>query len=55
MGLVNIKSPEFVNGIAAVNRDFNSLCHSNRLIENIKHEKRLTFSSKKCELLKSMI
>ena len=52
MGLVNIKSLEFVDDIADVNRDFNSLCHSNRLIENIQHEKILTFSSKKCELLR---
>ena len=52
MGLVNIKSLEFVDDIADVNRDFNSLCHSNRLIENIQHEKRLTFSLKKCELLR---
>ena len=52
MGLVNIKSLEFVDDIADVNRDFSSLCHSNRLIENIQHEKRLTFSSKKCELLR---
>ena len=52
MGLVNIKSLEFVDDIADVNQDFNSLCHSNRLIENIQHEKRLTFSSKKCELLR---
>ena len=39
MGLVNIKSLEFVDDIADVNRDFNSLCHSNTLIENIQHEK----------------
>ena len=52
MGLVNIKSLEFVDYIADVNRDFNSLCHSNRLTENIHHEKRLAFSSKKCELLR---
>ena len=52
MGLVNIKSLEFVDDIANVNRDFNSLCHSNRLIENIQHEKGFIFSSKKCELLR---
>ena len=52
MGLVNIKSLEFVDDIADVNRDFNSLCHSNRLIKNIQHGKRLTFSSKKFELLR---
>ena len=52
MGLVNIKSLEFVDDIADINRDFISLCYSNRLIENIQHEKRLTFCSKKCELLR---
>ena len=35
-----------------MNRNFKSLCHSNKLIENIQHAKRLDFSSKKCELLK---
>ena len=52
MGLANVKSLEFVDDIADVNRNFSSLCHSNKLIENIQHEKRLNFSSKKCELLK---
>ena len=52
MGLANIKSLEFVDDIADVNQNFSSLCHSNKLIENIQHEKRLNFSSKKCELLK---
>ena len=51
-GLANIKSLEFVDDIADVNRNFSSLCHSNKLIENIQHEERLNFSSKKCELLK---
>ena len=51
MRLVNIKSLEFVDDIADVNRDFKSLCHSNRLIENIQHEKRLTFSSKNVNYL----
>ena len=49
----HIKSLEFVDEIADVNRNFSSLCHSNKLIENIQHEKlkRLYFSSEKCELL----
>ena len=51
MGLVNIKSLEFVDDIADVNRDFNSLCHSNRLIENVQHEKRLIFSSRNVNYL----
>ena len=52
MELANITSLEFVDGIADVNRDFCSLCHSNKLIENIRHKKRFNFSSKKCEPLK---
>ena len=52
MGLANIKSLEFADDIADVNRNFSPLCHSNKLIENIQHEKRLNFSSKKCKLLK---
>ena len=52
MGFANIKSLESVDDIADVNRNFNSLCHSNKLIEKIQHEKMLNFSSKKYELLK---
>ena len=37
MGRVNIKLLEFVDDIADVNREFNSLCHSNGLIANIEH------------------
>ena len=40
MGLANIKSLEFVDDIADVNRNFSSLCHSNKLIEHIQHEKK---------------
>ena len=47
MGLANIELLEFVDDISDVNRNFSSLCHNNKLIEN-----RLNFSSKKCELLK---
>ena len=39
MGPANIKSLEFVDYIADVNRNLSSLCHSNKLIENIQHEK----------------
>ena len=55
MGLANIKSLESVDDIADVNQNFSSLSHSNKLIENIQHEKRLNFSSKKCELNVSRI
>ena len=34
------------------NSDKNSALTSNRIIEQIQHEKRISFSSEKCELLK---
>ena len=53
MGLAkDIKTLEFVDDIADVNQNFSFLCHSNKLIENIQHEKVLNFSSKRCKLLK---
>ena len=39
MGLANIKSLEFVDDITDLNRNFSSLYHSNKLFENIQHEK----------------
>ena len=43
---------EFVDDIADPNSDRNSAIASNRIIEQIQHEKRISFSFEKCELLK---
>lgn len=52
MGLVNIKSLEFVDDIADPNRCLNSVYQSNKILEQVQVEKRLLFSSSKCELLR---
>ena len=51
-GSVQIKSMEFVDDLAAPNRDKQSALASNAVLQAIQHEKRLTFSAEKCELLK---
>ena len=43
---------EFVDDIADPNSDEVSAKFSNRIVEQIQYEKRLTLSSEKCELLK---
>ena len=52
LGSVEIRSLEFVDGIADPNSDKNSAKTSNRIIRQIQHEKRISFSFEKCELLK---
>ena len=49
---VEIKSTEFVDDIADPNGDEISGKFSNRIVEQIQFEKRLTLSAEKCELLK---
>ena len=51
-GSVQIKSMEFVDDLADTNRDKQSALASNAVLQAIQHEKRLTFSAEKCELLK---
>ena len=43
---------EFVDDLADPNRDKQSALASNAVLQAIQHEKRLTFSAEKCELLK---
>ena len=52
IGSVEIKSMEFVNDIADPNSDEISAKFSNRIVEQIQFEKRLTLSAEACELLK---
>ena len=52
LGSVEIRSLEFADDIADHNSDKNSALTSNRIIEQIQHEKRIFFSFEKCELLK---
>ena len=52
LGSVEIPLLEFVDDIADPDSDKNSALTSNRIIEQIRHEKRIPFSSEKCELLK---
>ena len=51
-GTVQIKSMEFVDDLADPNRDKQSALASNAVLKAFQHEKRLTFSTEKCELLK---
>ena len=51
-GSVQIKSMEFVDDLADPNKDKQSAQASNAVLQAIQHEKRLTFSAEKCELLK---
>ena len=51
-GSVQTKSMEFVDELADPNRDKQSALASNAVLQAIQHEKRLTFSAEKCELLK---
>ena len=51
-GSVQIKSMEFVDDLADPSRDKQSAQASNAILQAIQHEKRLTFSADKCELLK---
>ena len=52
IGSVKIKSMEFVDDIADPNNDEISAKFSNRIVEQIQFEKRLTLSAEKYELLK---
>ena len=51
-GRVKIKSLEFVDDLADPNSDKNFAYESNLIIHNVQKEKRIKFSSEKCELLK---
>ena len=51
-GSVQIKSMEFVDDLADPNRDKQSAVASNAVLQAIQHQKWLTFSAEKCELLK---
>ena len=46
-----IKPMEFVGDLADPNHNIQSASVSNQIIEQIQHEKRLNFSTRKCELL----
>ena len=52
IGSVEVTSVEFVDDIADPNSDEISAKFSNRIVEQIQFEKRLTLSAEKCELLK---
>ena len=52
-GSVQIKSMEFVDDLANPKRDKQSALAINAVLPAIKHEKRLTLSAEKCELLKT--
>ena len=49
---MEVTSVEFVDDIADPNSDEISAKFSNRIVEQIQFEKRLTLSAEKCELLK---
>ena len=51
MGHAVIKPMEFVDDLADPNHNIKSASVSNQIIEQIQHEKRLNFSTRKCELL----
>ena len=52
IGLVEIKSMEFLDDIEDPISDEISAKFSNRIVEQIQFEKRLTLSAEKCEFLK---
>ena len=52
IGSVKVKSVEFVDDITHPNSDEISAIFSDRIVEQIQFEKRLTLSAEKCELLK---
>ena len=51
MGHAVIKAIKFVDDLADPNHNIQSASVSNEIIEQIKHEKRLNFSTRKCDLL----
>ena len=51
-GSVGIKPLQFVDDIANPSSSRQTAVLSNKLLENIQHEKRVNFSAEKCELLK---
>ena len=51
MGHAVIKAMEFVDDLADPNNDIQSASVSNQIVEQIQHEKRPNFSTRKCELL----
>ena len=51
MGHAVIKPMEFVDDLADPNHNIQSAGVSNQIIEQIQHEKRLNFSTRKCQLL----
>ena len=51
-GKTEIKSVEFVDDIADINDQHPAALLSNNIIQNVQDQKRLTFSSEKCEMLK---
>ena len=51
-GSVQIKPMEFMDDIADPSREKAIVISSNSVLEAIRHEKRISFSAAKCELLK---
>ena len=51
MGQAGIKPMEFVDDMKDPNHNTQSAGVSNQIIKQIQHEKRLNFSTRKCELL----
>ena len=51
-GSVGLLAWESVDGIANPSSSRQTAVPSNKLLENIQHEKRVNFSAEKCELLK---
>ena len=49
---LKLKSPEFVDDLADPNSDKNFAYESNLIIHNVQKEKRIKFSSEKCEPFK---
>ena len=52
MGIVEIKTLEFVDDIADPNNGYFQALKSNQTISSIQKCKRLTFSAEKCKILK---
>ena len=51
-GKTEIKSSEFVDDIANINDQHLAALSSNKIIQNVQDQKRLTFSTEKCEMFK---
>ena len=51
MGHAVLKPMEFIDDLAGPNHNIQSASVTTQIIEQIQHEKRLNFSTRKCELL----